>query len=1036
MENTQMNSETKNVLNLLSYLWKCPEEAEKNLKELKDTLFRIPNVHNLQEIQHYIILTINNILNRLNKSSSHERKLKCLITDIIKTLCDKTRIDNINAFFTISRFLIEEVYDQEKALVRNINEEYKLIIVQAIISLIRALTWNVIQQLYTREYILRLSPMFYVVMLLAKHEQLRSLRMASIECLMSLVKVDDNSDASDIEIRYQVSDVFIFYLPGILQGLSEIALEDEIHGHNVALLAVRAWGRMVALGLQNYNPIDSSPIIENDTVLLNSESVTSLPRTKWKDKAKIDAYLQNTQRNLAWYKETDGKLSTIMSSLKKLTHHSRSPVRLELMHCCLHLIELCSTTIPITISKTIEVLIILSEDENDEISHTSGTVVAMMSEKFSSEVCKSLLENLEENFYDSINALPRVCNSLDESEQLSAINLLVGYLKLFGNTHLSQVLHSVNHLKRLMQTLVQFCELERDVTLYEEYRIQDLEMAVDHHTPWKNFRYCRSAAVQTKIEVACGLLAKCDVLDMATDVLLEYFMEDEENRNEITVVLNNVLVGLTASSNVINNLPTVNNIVSTYLDPEYWNLPLEVSYNCMLPQVKNNVIQICLQLEGLSKIAIAIQGEFKPFLFKALYAILEHAGSGNQLIKTAGIAAIANVSVACGYGNVTELINNNIDYFSYHVIRKIQHAEHNESVLNVLTVVIKYGDMNILQSISDIIGGVLIQTCDKFFQERNANAYLRVFEMFIKSIMKWFNIDVKIEPIKSKLQQKMEHDDFEISNLSLTDQPDTDLGKTAEEMYKEDLENRKQQEQELEDFEPQCEECKKLELPNEIQLTTWLLERCLNFLPSKNRTRKLLVLEILKNGLEIVRDWEDTLLPLVHKIWSPLIDRFKEKDDSVIINHSFQLLVTLARLSKDFIRSRTAKDVLPQIKKILIDLSKLSYLKDAGAAYRYTQAYKLQITIVQQLGRVITDLDLADCYINEAMEAVILYLDDKQPLPLQEAAVGFFCDIARFDKELVLLMFQKSFPEDGVQNDKLAYNKNKQAVLQKIYELS
>lgn len=89
-------------------------------------------------------------------------------------------------------------------------------------------------------------------------------------------------------------------------------------------------------------------------------------------------------------------------------------------------------------------------------------------------------------------------------------------------------------------------------------------------------------------------------------------------------------------------------------------------------------------------------------------------------------------------------------------------------------------------------------------------------------------------------------------------------------------------------------------------------------MPSKNRTRKLLVLEILKDGLEIVRDWEDTLLPLVHKIWSPLIDRFKEKDDSVIINHSFQLLVTLARLSKDFIRSRTAKYAYIYILKLSV----------------------------------------------------------------------------------------------------------------------
>lgn len=61
--------------------------------------------------------------------------------------------------------------------------------------------------------------------------------MASIECLMSLVKVDDSSDANDIEMRYQVSDVFIFYLPGIIDGLSQIALEDEIRGHNVALVS-------------------------------------------------------------------------------------------------------------------------------------------------------------------------------------------------------------------------------------------------------------------------------------------------------------------------------------------------------------------------------------------------------------------------------------------------------------------------------------------------------------------------------------------------------------------------------------------------------------------------------------------------------------------------------------------------------------------------------------------------------------------------------------------------------------------------------
>lgn len=92
-----------------------------------------------------------------------------------------------------------------------------------------------------------------------------------------------------------------------------------------------------------------------------------------------------------------------------------------------------------------------------------------------------------------------------------------------------------------------------------------------------------------------------------------------------------------------------------------------------------------------------------------------------------------------------------------------------------------------------------------------------------------------------------------------------------------------------------------------INLTVAVLSRSLHFLPSKDKTKKLLALDILSNGLEILRDFENELLPIVHQIWSPLVQRFKEFDEPLIINHSFLLLVTLARLSKEFIRMRTTK---------------------------------------------------------------------------------------------------------------------------------
>lgn len=77
-------------------------------------------------------------------------------------------------------------------------------------------------------------------------------------------------------------------------------------------------------------------------------------------------------------------------------------------------------------------------------------------------------------------------------------------------------------------------------------------------------------------------------------------------------------------------------------------------------------------------------------------------------------------------------------------------------------------------------------------------------------------------------------------------------------------------------------------------------------MPAKQKSTKLLSLDIIRRGVEVIRNYEDELLPVVHLVWSPLIERFKEIDEPLIVNLSFQLLQTLAKLSKDFIRSRTS----------------------------------------------------------------------------------------------------------------------------------
>lgn len=61
-------------------------------------------------------------------------------------------------------------------------------------------------------------------------------------------------------------------------------------------------------------------------------------------------------------------------------------------------------------SEAASMLIALSEDEQEQVSILSKTVLNCISNSFSSDESKALLENLEENFYNTINTLPRTFN--------------------------------------------------------------------------------------------------------------------------------------------------------------------------------------------------------------------------------------------------------------------------------------------------------------------------------------------------------------------------------------------------------------------------------------------------------------------------------------------------------------------------------------------------------------------------------------------------------------------------------------------------
>lgn len=53
---------------------------------------------------------------------------------------------------------------------------------------------------------------------------------------MALCHIDDEIDKSDIVMQDQAADVVMIFLPGIVSGLQEIAMQSEVQNHRVTMV--------------------------------------------------------------------------------------------------------------------------------------------------------------------------------------------------------------------------------------------------------------------------------------------------------------------------------------------------------------------------------------------------------------------------------------------------------------------------------------------------------------------------------------------------------------------------------------------------------------------------------------------------------------------------------------------------------------------------------------------------------------------------------------------------------------------------------
>lgn len=317
------------------------------------------------------------------------------------------------------------------------------------------------------------------------------------------------------------------------------------------------------------------------------------------------------------------------------------------------------------------------------------------------------------------------------------------------------------------------------------------------------------------------------------------------------------------------------------------------------------------------------------------------------------------------------------------------------AAVDILTVVLQYSTRGNVPHL-DSIFQTICEECTKLQKTDNVHSYLRVFNAFLSHVTSW-----KGDTLGQITDMEMQVDEEEnilsnwlnILNKSPADEPIN-------------LENTPQHEEDInmpdtEPNEPSMTQSEtKPELPRHIEMTKQILSQAIKFLSNSDQTQQILALECIATGVPLLADYEDELLPLVHLVWQPLVEKFRQKDP-LVLSRCFSLLHILGLHAKEFILKRSLSDVIPQLKHFLKAASAHSSTEKALVP---TQEYKLQLKLLQHLPTFIRSLQLDGRHLYDLLSIVALYLSQEQPKELQALAVQAYQNLASYNGPFVYVM--------------------------------
>ncbi|ALC45462.1 CG16908 [Drosophila busckii] len=989
---------------------------------------------------------------KLDQLKEESQELRTSLMYCLHHIISKIYLTDEKGLRSILVVVLQQVHDSKQSKLRDgLSEEIKLAAVLCLTEALQRSTSDVLEAFYTNETVMVIGQILLTVLDIITHEKYRKLVIASLECLLVLFYVHDEADAADVVLRNQVANTIFIFLPKVVTVLFKTALADDKVGQTIKSLAIKALGRISCIMFEEttdeflkarYDANAFQALIYTCTEEQpNDASFFSSKRLNLEENEERLRQLQTNPRSTEWISATAKRMSTIFTETCILRAHSEVVVRQAYADMCCLLLRKCANNLKHNFLHLLESVLALTEDEEPYISLLCQTTLAELQ---THSTCAGIFDDNAEQLLDThLNKWTHILHRCEDSEQFAELLFFKGFLRNVSANKLQLLLLVPRNLDLFVMCLL--TTLDQRITrelLNEEYALRQLhqgkpkDLLAQYRTlPWRQFKYLSSErCVRTLYDIGALLGAE----PAYNRIIFEHCQQLIEQRN---VAMNEaiILMTLLVTSEVRqvreSRLILAELLVQQLLAEQHWHLALQpdaawrlkankptawfeqhtpglyssavevrmqdcdsdddsdpVNSRITVADAQYNVLHTCLVLDALGHCARFIGDTFDRHIFHSLHKVLLKLAHSNTLVHQAAEFAFLSMQLALKYAEPSHFIECSTDYITFHLNSLLKRAPDSPAAVDILTVVLQYstrGNVPHLESIFQTI----CEECAKLHQTENVHSYLRVFNAFLSHVSNWQQATAaELADIE---MQSAEASDILQTWLNVLNSPlekpvELASGSTTEpdvQMHAADEE---------EDALPEPEPTKPI-LPRHIELTKEILTQVIKFLPNSEQTQQILALECLATGFPLLADYENELLPLVHLVWQPLVEKFRQKD-APVLGRCFSLLHILGIHAKDFILKRSLSDVVPQLKQFLRAASAHSCTESSLTP---TQEHKLQLKLLQSLAPFIRSLQIEGKPLHELLNVLALYLSQAQPKEMQTLAVKLYQDLVSYNGPFV-----------------------------------